>query len=280
MPLSPRAFAPTLALFITTAGASAAAINSECETVPSLPSKLYAYFGVTAYSVSPSTHLTFSGSSAAVGINFAPTSFARSGVGVGTLGVSAPDLSIPASANTFSVTIDWPYTQQLVLQVTVREDDNMDGAITPDNGDDEWGAPEIVLQQGRHVYNIPSASFDTTATSSGNGIRNFTTTTRMAYILNFETRRSLPGGQITTPVTLHADHIGFFVGPQTLPPPPACPGDADGDNAVGLSDIALLITNWTLTVPPAPASADLDNSGHIGLGDVAIVVNNWSTTCP
>lgn len=62
--------------------------------------------------------------------------------------------------------------------------------------------------------------------------------------------------------------------------PPACPGDADGSGDVGLGDIALLITNWALTVPPAPAAADLDGSGDIGLGDLAVVITNWGATCP
>lgn len=62
--------------------------------------------------------------------------------------------------------------------------------------------------------------------------------------------------------------------------PPGCPGDADGDGAVGLGDIAILITNWGRTVPPAPGGADLDGSGAIGLGDTAAVIQNWNTTCP
>ncbi|HVZ93265.1 MAG TPA: hypothetical protein VG797_02030, partial [Phycisphaerales bacterium] len=61
--------------------------------------------------------------------------------------------------------------------------------------------------------------------------------------------------------------------------PPACPGDIDGNNAVGLSDIAILIQNWSLSVPPAPAGADLDGNHSIGLGDVAVVVQHWGEVC-
>jgi hypothetical protein len=61
---------------------------------------------------------------------------------------------------------------------------------------------------------------------------------------------------------------------------PACPGDADGDNMVGLSDIAVLISFWSSIVPPAPATLDLDGDGSIGLGDIAAVIGNWGASCP
>ncbi len=61
---------------------------------------------------------------------------------------------------------------------------------------------------------------------------------------------------------------------------PACPGDANGDGQVGLADIAVVTSNWTLSVPPAPAAADLDGNGVIGLGDIAIITSNWATVCP
>lgn len=61
---------------------------------------------------------------------------------------------------------------------------------------------------------------------------------------------------------------------------PACPGDVDGDGMVGLSDIAVLINNWTLTVPPAPLNADQDADGSVGIGDLAVVIQNWALICP
>lgn len=65
--------------------------------------------------------------------------------------------------------------------------------------------------------------------------------------------------------------------------PPACPGDADGDNAVGLSDIALMIQNWSDPgEPPVPpfTLGDLTGDGFVKLEDLAIVIINWNTTCP
>lgn len=61
---------------------------------------------------------------------------------------------------------------------------------------------------------------------------------------------------------------------------PPCPGDTNGDRAVGLADIAVLIENWARAVPLACTTADLDSSGSIGLGDIAIVTQNWDTSCP
>ncbi|HVZ95163.1 MAG TPA: hypothetical protein VG797_11705 [Phycisphaerales bacterium] len=61
--------------------------------------------------------------------------------------------------------------------------------------------------------------------------------------------------------------------------PPACPGDADGDGAVGLSDIAAVIQAWGQNVAPAGTGVDLDGSGDVGLGDIAAVVQAWGTAC-
>lgn len=57
--------------------------------------------------------------------------------------------------------------------------------------------------------------------------------------------------------------------------PCPCPGDADRNESVGLSDIALLVSNWATTNP----IGDLDGDGLVGLSDVAIVVNNWTRVC-
>ncbi len=76
-----------------------------------------------------------------------------------------------------------------------------------------------------------------------------------------------------------AQLLSFLGASPDVPFTPACPGDADADGAVGLSDIAAITTHWSLTVPPAPASADLDASGDIGLGDIAVVIQNWGAAC-
>lgn len=60
---------------------------------------------------------------------------------------------------------------------------------------------------------------------------------------------------------------------------PACPGDADADGNVGLSDIAAVVMCWSQSAACNPA-ADLDASGDIGLGDIASVITAWGHVCP
>ncbi|HVZ94466.1 MAG TPA: hypothetical protein VG797_08145 [Phycisphaerales bacterium] len=59
----------------------------------------------------------------------------------------------------------------------------------------------------------------------------------------------------------------------------ACTGDIDGNRAIGLSDIAQVITCWAQPRSCNP-KADLDNNNSIGLGDIAVIIGNWATSCP
>ncbi len=54
-----------------------------------------------------------------------------------------------------------------------------------------------------------------------------------------------------------------------------CPGDTDGDNSVGLSDLLNILSKWGL----ADADADLDDSGTVGLGDLLEVLGQWGSSC-
>lgn len=61
--------------------------------------------------------------------------------------------------------------------------------------------------------------------------------------------------------------------------PPACPGDVDGDGAVGISDIAGITLCWNQPAACNPG-ADLDDNGIIDLADLSVVILNWGTVCP
>ncbi len=75
---------------------------------------------------------------------------------------------------------------------------------------------------------------------------------------------------------IEAATLEFFV--SRLLPPPACPGDADGDGTVGLPDLAVVIANWGR--PGAPGQfGDLNGDGTRGLDDLAIVISNWNAAC-
>ncbi|HVZ92998.1 MAG TPA: zinc-dependent metalloprotease family protein [Phycisphaerales bacterium] len=78
-----------------------------------------------------------------------------------------------------------------------------------------------------------------------------------------------------------ADQAGFcaLVGSCPFCNVPPCTGDANGDNQVGLSDIAVIIQHWGQTVTPG-TNGDLSNGGSVGLDDIAIVIQNWAHTCP
>ncbi len=53
-----------------------------------------------------------------------------------------------------------------------------------------------------------------------------------------------------------------------------CPGDLDGDSAVGASDLAVLLGQWG-----SSGSGDLDGSGSVGSADLAILLGGWGG-CP
>ncbi len=54
-----------------------------------------------------------------------------------------------------------------------------------------------------------------------------------------------------------------------------CPGDADGDLTVGLSDLLAVLSAWGTTDP----DADVDDDGSVGLSDLLAVLSNWGTSC-
>lgn len=58
-----------------------------------------------------------------------------------------------------------------------------------------------------------------------------------------------------------------------------CAGDADRDGQVGLSDIALVITNWASAVPQA-TGGDVTNDGAVALDDIAAIIAAWGRACP
>lgn len=59
--------------------------------------------------------------------------------------------------------------------------------------------------------------------------------------------------------------------------PIACPGDADGDNLVGLSDLALVIQGWQSFGAGSPG--DVTRDGRVTLADLTEVIENWDAVC-
>lgn len=53
-----------------------------------------------------------------------------------------------------------------------------------------------------------------------------------------------------------------------------CPGDIDGDGAVGFGDVVLLLAEWGPCSPALSCPADLDEDGQVGEADLLVVLAN------
>ncbi len=248
------------------------------EATPDI-NRLFSYFGgVTSWTIANDPHVIHSGGSCRVNINFAPSIFNANGVGLGSYLVTGPALDVPSDADYFSITVESPSQGTLSLSVTIREDDNNDGVIDLGNGDDEWVALAQFLQPGTNVYNIPFSQFVESGAGDGNGVKNFTTSGTLAYIVTFETRSTNPGGIITTPVTMFIDHAGFYTGPQSIPAP-SCPGDATGDLAVNVDDLNAILAAWNTTVGVGSPIDLAGGDGFVGVDDLNVVLAHWGAGC-
>jgi hypothetical protein len=58
-----------------------------------------------------------------------------------------------------------------------------------------------------------------------------------------------------------------------------CPGDLDGDNQVGISDLAQLLGHYGTTSGASYADGDLDGDGDIDVSDLAELLSVYGTTC-
>jgi hypothetical protein len=54
-------------------------------------------------------------------------------------------------------------------------------------------------------------------------------------------------------------------------PEPDCPADIDGDNAVNVSDLLMIIDQWGQT----NSLADVNEDGIVNVSDLLIVIDNW-----
>lgn len=267
-----------LPLLAWTAMSSAQAmLPNDFETGSPTLSALSSYFGgVGAFGVRPSTASVYSGNSLEVWANFQPDAFFNiAGVQIGALDIPRSSLTFPANANTFSITIRPPSIGRLQMIVTLSEDDDGDGIFDAEN-DDRWETTPILLNATTSVYNIPLTSFTHANPGSGNGIMQLGTTPHLGFAITFDTRASLPGGVIEQPITLQIDHVGLFVGNQTIPTP-SCAADLDNgsgagvdDGAVEINDLLYFIGKFELGL----AAADLDNGSMNGVPDQAVTIDD------
>ena len=70
---------------------------------------------------------------------------------------------------------------------------------------------------------------------------------------------------------------GFWAGAAEEP---FCFGDLDGDGAIGLSDLAQLLSNYGTPSGAVYEDGDLDADGDVDLADLAGLLAVYGTTCP
>ena len=59
----------------------------------------------------------------------------------------------------------------------------------------------------------------------------------------------------------------------------ACPGDLNGDNAVSLEDLSILLANFGTTSGADPEDGDLNGDGTVDLADLAMMLTLYGTVC-
>lgn len=63
------------------------------------------------------------------------------------------------------------------------------------------------------------------------------------------------------------------------PPPPSCPGNANGDGVVDFGDISSVLANWGASYGAGTGPGDADASGLVDFDDVTAVLTNWLRAC-
>ena len=58
-----------------------------------------------------------------------------------------------------------------------------------------------------------------------------------------------------------------------------CPGDLDGDDLVGIEDLAILLSNYGVTGGATYEDGDLDEDGDVDVADLAVMLAVYGTTC-
>ena len=69
--------------------------------------------------------------------------------------------------------------------------------------------------------------------------------------------------------------VGGFWG-AAVPPNP-CPGDADGDLDVDITDLSILLSEFGLI--EAGLEGDVDNDGDVDLSDLGLLLSQFGQTC-
>gem|GEM_PF-2867165 len=88
----------------------------------------------------------------------------------------------------------------------------------------------------------------------------------------------LTGEYIDMPVSPNEGGITAAASILFMPDPP-CTGDIDRDGGVGLSDLAVVLSNFGTPDGATPADGDLDSDGDVDLADLGIMLSAFGSTC-
>jgi len=109
----------------------------------------------------------------------------------------------------------------------------------------------------------------------------------LSAVLSEQYGLDLSGWTLTTATAVTPDGrtiVGFGQSPRPeawiahLGPPPDCTGDIDGDHAVTLSDLGVLLSHFGST-DGEPTPGDLDNDGDVDLDDLQTLLQNFGSIC-
>jgi len=98
-------------------------------------------------------------------------------------------------------------------------------------------------------------------------------------VLHIISASSITGqfGTVIAPLGFAVNYLGNEVVINVSIP---CPGDIDGNGAVGVDDLEEIIAQWGVCPsPPATCSADLTHDGFVNVPDLMVVINAWGP-CP
>ncbi len=66
--------------------------------------------------------------------------------------------------------------------------------------------------------------------------------------------------------------------PDSVPPPPGCPGDTNGDNLVNSADLSVLLAQFGTSVDPG-TGADFNGDGSVDSADLSVLLGSFGTSC-
>jgi len=119
------------------------------------------------------------------------------------------------------------------------------------------GRTHIYLNEGGTLSATPSWTYDSTAVGTALAFGDLNGDDQPDLVIGYSGQPSLVAFYNTTP----AD----------------CVGDINGDGAIGLPDLAILLSNFG--GGGTAAQGDLDGDGSVGLSDLAILLAAFGTTC-